>query len=265
LAFCRLPVPAESSCKPPVIIGLMRVFFPLFVCGAVLFAQTPAPVRPAAKSGVAHAPSAGAPAVPAGRNAKAPDILRVKFVTTKGDFVIEADRGFAPLGADRFYNLVKSGFFTNARFFRVVSGFMAQFGIPASPALNKAWQNSNIQDDPVLQSNRPGMVTFAKSSAPNSRSTQIFINLVDNGSKLDNQGFAPFGMVLEGMEVVQKLYSGYGDMPSMGGHGPDPTLIQSQGNAYLDKNFPNLDTIKSATIIFPVGAPAAASASKTGR
>ncbi len=179
---------------------------------------------------------------PATLNAKAPESFQVKFTTTKGDFVVEVTRAWAPLGADRFYNLVKHGFFTDAAFFRNLSGFMVQFGLNADPAVNRAWQNANIKDDQGKQSNAPGMITFA-TAGPNTRTTQLFINF-GNNTFLDSQGFAPFGKVISGMDVVQKLYNGYGERPDQG-------QITSQGKAYLDKNFPNLDTIKSATIISP--------------
>jgi peptidyl-prolyl cis-trans isomerase A (cyclophilin A) len=184
--------------------------------------------------------------------ARAPDLYRVKVATTKGDFVIEVNRAWAPLGADRFYNLVRNGFFTDASFFRVVPGFIVQFGIPANPRIAAAWQNANILDDRVMQSNKKGTITFAKTDLPNSRTTQLFLNLGDN-TPLDGQGFAPFGTVTEGMDVVLNIYSGYGERP-------EQDRIQSQGKAYLDKNFPQLDSIKSATVIFPE--PTAAPAPK---
>ncbi|MGA3293023.1 MAG: peptidylprolyl isomerase [Candidatus Acidiferrales bacterium] len=183
---------------------------------------------------------------PATLTAKAPDVYQVKFTTTKGDFVVQVTRSWAPLGSDRFYNLVKHGFFTDAAFFRVVPGFIVQFGLSASPAVNKVWQSANIKDDPVTQSNRPGYLTFA-TAGPNTRTTQLFINF-GNNTFLDNQGFAPFGQVISGMDVVQSLYSGYGEKPDQG-------AITAQGKAYLDKSFPNIDSIKSATIVAPAAAP----------
>ena len=160
----------------------------------------------------------------------------------RGRFVIEVHREWAPLGADRFYNLVKNGFYDDIRFFRVLDGFMAQFGMHGDPAIQSAWGRANFNDDPVKQSNKKGYVTFAKSSAPNSRSTQVFINFVDN-TGLDAQGFAPFGQVVEGMENVDKLYSGYGRQ-----NVPDQGRITAEGNAYLAKEYPKLDYIKKATI-----------------
>jgi peptidyl-prolyl cis-trans isomerase A (cyclophilin A) len=158
--------------------------------------------------------------------------------------VIEVHRDWAPIAADRFYNLVRAGFFTNAAFFRVVPNFMVQFGLSANPAVNKAWSNANMIDDPVKQSNKRGYVTFARTGAPNSRSTQLYINYKDN-LFLDppsQQGFAPFGTVTEGMDVVDKISSAYGERPDQG-------QITAEGDAYISKNFPNIDKIKSAKIL----------------
>jgi len=177
---------------------------------------------------------------------QAPATFKAKFDTSKGPVVITVHRDWAPIGADRFYNLVKNGFYDDARFFRVLDNFMAQVGINGNPAIQTNWKTATIQDDPVKQSNKRGFVTFAKSGAPNSRSTQIFINFKDNSS-LDKSGFAPFGEVTAGMDVVDKLYSGYGEgAPS--GRGPEQGKIQAEGNAYLNKDFPKLDYIKKATI-----------------
>jgi len=178
---------------------------------------------------------------------KSPDQYKVKFKTTKGDVVIEVTRAWSPNGADRFYNLVQNGFFTDIAFFRVVEGFMAQFGISGDPALAARWSNSGMPDDPVKQSNKRGYITYAKTSNPNSRSTQMFINFGDN-SFLDGQGFAPFGRVTEGMEVVDKLYNGYGDMPPRGNCPDQGTMVRS-GNKYLKESFPKLDYLKSASIV----------------
>jgi peptidyl-prolyl cis-trans isomerase A (cyclophilin A) len=182
---------------------------------------------------------------PASLNQKAPTVYKAKFDTSKGTFVIEVHRDWAPNGADRFYNLVKSGFYDNARFFRVIRGFMVQFGINGDPRISAVWQNANIKDDPVRQSNRRGYITFA-TAGPNTRTTQVFINYADNRA-LDSQGFSPFGRVVSGMNVVDALYAGYGEGAPQG-LGPDQDRIQQQGNAYLIKNFPNLDYIKKATI-----------------
>jgi peptidyl-prolyl cis-trans isomerase A (cyclophilin A) len=183
---------------------------------------------------------------PSALTEKAPETYTVKFDTTKGPVLIEVHRDWAPAGADRFYNLVKNGFYDDTRFFRVLDGFMAQLGINGTPAIQSNWRNATIPDDPVKQSNKRGFVTFAKSSAPNSRSTQIFINYRDNSS-LDRQGFAPFGQVTTGMDVVDKLYSGYGE-GAPGGSGPEQQKVQMEGNAYLMKDFPKLDYVKKATI-----------------
>jgi peptidyl-prolyl cis-trans isomerase A (cyclophilin A) len=178
---------------------------------------------------------------PSKLTAKAPDVYKAHFVSTKGDFVIEVHRDWAPNAADRFYNLVKSGFFDDTRFFRVVDGFMVQFGISGDPEVAKKWTNADIPDDPVKQSNKPGFVTFAQTNAPNSRSSQVFINYGDN-ARLDATRFAPFGQVTKGMDVVTSIYKGYGESPNQG-------LIQSQGNAYLDSRFPKLDGVKHAEIL----------------
>jgi len=180
-------------------------------------------------------------------NAKAPESFKVKLQTSKGDVVVEVTRAWAPNGADRFYNLVKNGYFEGCRFFRVISDFMVQFGIHGDPAVNQVWREARIPDDPVQESNKRGYVTFA-TAGPNSRTTQIFINFTDRNAGLDAQGFAPFGKVVEGMEVVDKLYSGYGEGAPQG-QGPEQGRAQGEGNAYLVKNFPNLDYIKTATVM----------------
>jgi peptidyl-prolyl cis-trans isomerase A (cyclophilin A) len=201
----------------------------------------------AVSNAAAQAPAA-APSLsnPASLNEKAPDSFRAKFETSKGDFVIEVTRNWAPNGADRFYNLVKNGFFTDVRFFRVLSGFMAQFGIHGDPNIQRNWVSARIPADPVKESNRRGYITYAMAGAPTTRTTQLFINFQNNGG-LDAQGFAPFGRVVSGMDVVDKLHAGYGEgAPS--GRGPNQQLIQQQGNAYLNQNFPQLDFIRSATI-----------------
>jgi peptidyl-prolyl cis-trans isomerase A (cyclophilin A) len=182
---------------------------------------------------------------PAGLTEQAPPRYQVTLDTSKGPIVIDVHRDWAPLGADRFYNLVKNGFFDDVRFFRVIEGFMVQFGIHGNPAVASAWKNAQIKDDPVKQSNKRGFVTFA-TAGPNTRTTQLFINFGDNAS-LDRQGFAPFGEVSKGMDVVDKIYSGYGEgAPS--GKGPNQGRLQAEGNAYLNKDFPKLDYIKTATI-----------------
>jgi len=181
---------------------------------------------------------------------KAPDTYQVKFNTTRGDFVITVTRSWAPLGADRFYNLVKHHFYDNATMFRVVPGFVAQFGISAYPPVSAAWKSTEIKDDPVAQSNKKGFITFATAGA-NTRTTQVFINMVDNG-RLDAMGFAPFGQVTDGMNVVGMFYDQYGDSA-----GIDQDAIEKQGKAYLDKGFPKLDIINSATLVGAAPAPTA--------
>jgi peptidyl-prolyl cis-trans isomerase A (cyclophilin A) len=182
---------------------------------------------------------------PAALSEKAPPVYKARFDTSKGTFVIEVHRDWAPNGADRFYNLVKNGFYDDTRFFRVVSGFMVQFGINGDPKIAAPWREATIQDDPVKQSNKRGYITFA-TAGPNSRTSQVFINFVDNSS-LDRQGFSPFGQITSGMSVVDALFSDYGEgAPS--GRGPDQGRIQREGNAYLKKGFAKLDYIKKATI-----------------
>lgn len=182
----------------------------------------------------------------AGCSGHAPDVYKVNLDTSKGPVVIEVHRDWAPLGADHFYELVKSGYYDGARFFLVLPGFMAQFGVAADPKVTAKWKNANLQDEPVKQSNTRGMVTYAKSSLPNSRTTQLFIN-TGNNARLDSDGFAPFGQVVSGMEAVDQLYNGYGEGAPQG-RGPDQSQIEEQGNAYLEKDFPMLDYIKKATV-----------------
>lgn len=184
---------------------------------------------------------------PAKLNAKAPAVFSVRFETTKGPFVVEVHRDWAPNGADRFYNLVRNGFYDGARFYRVIAGFMAQFGFSGDTAIDTAWKDSSIADDPVKQSNTRGMVSFAM-RGPNTRSTQLFINYSDQNNRLDRMGFSPFGKVTSGMEVVDAFYSEYGEGSPMGG-GPSQAQIGAEGNAYLTANFPKLDSIKSARIV----------------
>lgn len=183
---------------------------------------------------------------------KAPDVYKARFETTKGVFVIQVTRAWAPLGADHFYNLVNNGYYDDCRFFRVVKDFMAQFGINGDPKLNTVWRQSRIQDDPVKQSNKRGYISFA-TSGPNSRTTQVFINYSDSNAQLDGMGFAPFGKVVEGMKVVDSLYAEYGDGAPRG-NGPDQGRAQMEGNAYLEKSFPKLNYIKSAVIVGGEGA-----------
>jgi peptidyl-prolyl cis-trans isomerase A (cyclophilin A) len=218
-------------CSSVVLIGAV----------ALVSAQTAAP-KPAAPK-----PAAGPNRLlnPAALTGKAPDTYRVKFDTSKGVVVVEVHREWAPNGADRFYNLVRGGFYNDVRFFRVLTGFMAQFGMSGNPAVQKVWGSpaQQLKDDPVKQSNKRGYVTFAN-AGPNSRSTQVFINMVDNAF-LDPEGmhFAPFGQVVEGMEIVDMLFAGYGRQ-----NVPDQSRITNEGNTYLIKEYPKLDYVKTATI-----------------
>jgi peptidyl-prolyl cis-trans isomerase A (cyclophilin A) len=180
---------------------------------------------------------------------RAPDTVRVRFETTKGPFVVEAYRAWAPNGVDRFYQLARHGFYDGDRFFRVLTGFMAQFGLSGDPNVTAAWQDRSFPDDPVKHSNVRGTITFAMRGVPNSRTTQLFVNYRDN-SNLDGMGFAPFGVVTEGMAVVDSLYAEYGEgFP--GGPGPDQERASAQGNAYLQHDFPKLDYITKATVLTP--------------
>jgi peptidyl-prolyl cis-trans isomerase A (cyclophilin A) len=236
---------------------MKAIFTSIVLClalrGSSLLAQAPASKSAAASKSATS--KTGTPAArpslltPASLHAKAPEVYKAQFTTTRGDFVVEVHRASAPLGADRFYNLVKNGYFTNAAFFRVVPGFIVQFGLNANPAVNKVWMNANIKDDPVMGSNKRGTLVFA-TAGPNTRTTQLFINFGDNAG-LDRQGFAPFGTVTDGMDVVDKIYPGYGERP-------DQQRITEEGKAYLDKNFPMLDSIKAAKILpaEPAAAPA---------
>lgn len=182
---------------------------------------------------------------PAALNERAPATYKARFDTSKGAFVVEVRREWAPNGADRFYNLVKNGFYDNVRFFRVLERFMAQFGINGDPKISAQWRNANIPDDPVKQSNKRGFITYA-TSGPNSRTTQVFINFGDN-SRLDRDGFSPFGQVTSGMNVLDALYNGYGE-GAPDGKGPHQGRVQAEGNAYLNKEFPRLDFVRKATI-----------------
>ena len=172
---------------------------------------------------------------------EAPATFRARFETTKGIFVVEVERRLAPRGADRFYNLVRHGYYNGTKLFRVIPGFVVQWGMSGDPALNKEWNQARIQDDPVMTSNEPGTITFAM-AGPNTRTTQLFINYKNNAG-LDGQGFSPFGRVVEGMEVVESFNAEYGATPSN-----NQQRIGAEGNAFLDKHFPNLDAILSATI-----------------
>ncbi len=175
-----------------------------------------------------------------------PDVYTVRFDTSKGVFAVEVHKAWAPEGAERFYRLVERRFFDDTRFFRVVRNFVVQFGIHGNPKLAAVWRNLTIRDDPVTESNKRGYVTFA-TSGPNTRTTQVFINLTDN-TRLDKLGFSPFGRVTDGIEVVDRLYSAYGDGPPRGS-GPDQEQIERRGNEYLEEKFPRLDYIRTARIV----------------
>jgi peptidyl-prolyl cis-trans isomerase A (cyclophilin A) len=223
--------------------GLSFALMLLAACGG---GDAPPPEQdtpPAPPPEATPPPAAPAPAAPT----TAPATFRVRFETSKGDFVVEVDRSLAPNGADRFHQLVSENFFDEVRFFRVMAGFMAQFGINGDPTVTARWRAQPIQDDPVVGTNTRGTITFAMTSQPNSRSSQLFINLVDN-TNLDASGFAPIGRVVEGMDVVDQLYSGYGEGAPRG-NGPDQSMIVSQGNAYLTQSFPQLDYIEQARIV----------------
>jgi peptidyl-prolyl cis-trans isomerase A (cyclophilin A) len=211
-------------------------------------APSPAPaVAPAPAPAPAATPTGAASAAlldPSRAKDKAPDIYKATFATSKGSFTIEVHRDWAPNGADRFYNLLKMGFYDEARFFRVVSGFMVQFGISGNPQVNSVWREARIPDDPVKQTNKRGYITFA-TSGPDSRTTQVFINFVDNAN-LDRMGFAPFGTIVSGLNVVDQLYSGYGEGYPRG-RGPDQGRMQLEGNTYLMRDFPQLDFINKAS------------------
>jgi peptidyl-prolyl cis-trans isomerase A (cyclophilin A) len=208
----------------------MKPYSPfLFLVGAIILASCSKQTEPAAPAKVEHAP----------------DVFRVKFETSKGDFVVQVNKEWAPLGADRFFELVQSRFFDGGRFFRVMPRFMVQFGINGDPKVSELWANARLKDDPVKQSNTKGRITFA-TSGPSSRTTEVFINYVDN-ARLDKQGFAPFGEVVSGMDAVEKFYSAYGDVAPRG-NGPNQSYIETQGNDYLERSFPRLDSIKKASV-----------------
>jgi peptidyl-prolyl cis-trans isomerase A (cyclophilin A) len=224
----------------------MKAFLPALVVCATAFCGIPAHAQ---STSATHKPSASkhsAPAAqpsllnPASLTAKAPAEFKVRFTTTAGDFMVQVHKDWAPAGADRFYNLVRRGFFTNASFFRVVPGFVVQFGLNPNPAVNKVWEKAKIQDDPVKQTNKRGTLVFA-TAGPNTRTTQLFINFADN-SRLDKMGFAPFAEVIDGLDTIDKIYSGYGEQPRQ-------DLITDQGDAYITKNFPKIDKIKLARVV----------------
>ncbi len=239
------------------------VLLAILLTGAVL-AQTPTKTAPGTT------PYQGAPLRkrprrdlmnPASLNRTAPATFRAKLTTTKGDIIIEVTRDWAPRGADRFYNLVRAGFYTDCAFYRNIGGFMVQFGLSARPEVTKVWSSARIPDDPVKKSNTRGMVTFA-TAGPGTRTTQLFINFGNNANLDTNAGvFAPFGEVVEGgMSVADMLYNGYGGAPA-----DQFQQIEEQGKPFLDRNFPKLDRILTATIVPaapPANAPPAAAGTK---
>jgi peptidyl-prolyl cis-trans isomerase A (cyclophilin A) len=226
LAACSAPAPAPSPSPTPT--------------------PTPTAVAPApspSPSVSAAGPVSGPPALyaPSRATAKAPATFRARFTTTRGTFVVSVTRAWAPLGADRFYNLVQAGFFDGARFFRIVPKFVVQFGLNGDPRVNAAWESARLEDDPVKQTNSRGRITFA-TAGPGTRTTQLFVNLKDNRG-LDGMGFAPFGEVsAAGMAVVDGLYAGYGELPDQG-------RITMEGNRYLEAQFPQLDYVRRAEIV----------------
>jgi peptidyl-prolyl cis-trans isomerase A (cyclophilin A) len=187
-------------------------------------------------------------ALPIGHH-KAPDVFRVKFETTAGDFIIEAHRDWAPHGADRFYDLVRSRYYDDSRFFRVVAGRWVQFGINGDPKIAQQQRHHTIPDDVLIQHNTRGFVAFSN-TGPNTRSTQVYINLGDNSARNDVEaGFAPFGQIVEGMDVVEKIYSGYGENSGGGMRAGRQDKMFEGGNAHLDREFPKLDKLIRATIV----------------
>lgn len=177
----------------------------------------------------------------------APPLFEVKVETSKGDFIMEVHRDWAPIGTDRFYNLVRTGFYDDSRFYRVHAGFIVQFGLPGDPAVTTVWKDLAMPDDPVVESNEKGFVTFAM-TGPDTRTTQLYINLDDN-TRLDDQGFAPIGRIVEGMDVVEQLYAEYDESAGGGMRGGNQGKIIAEGNAHLDAEFPNLDSLNRALII----------------
>jgi peptidyl-prolyl cis-trans isomerase A (cyclophilin A) len=242
--------------QPTHVLAAAFAFVALLACGAGPSPLPSASIAPNSPPSSEPAPSlppaahhAPAELDPSLATARAPEVFLAEFTTTKGAFVVEVHRSWAPNGADRFYNLVKIGFYDDTRFFRAIPDFMVQFGIPGDPGVASKWQSASIDDDPVTQSNLRGLVTFAQTGRPNSRTTQIFICYA-NHPTLDASGFAPFAKVARGMDVVDALYKGYGEgAPS--GHGPAQERIQSEGNAYLDREFPKLDRILVTRIVQP--------------
>jgi peptidyl-prolyl cis-trans isomerase A (cyclophilin A) len=245
----------------------MRLLFKIAIlaCACSVYsnlaaAQTPTPAPSKKPAAAAKAPAKATPydpalLQPATLKARAPAEYEVKFETTAGDFTVKVTRAWAPNGADRFYNLVRHHYYDGAAFFRVLSGFMAQFGISPYPEVSKAWENATIKDDPIVQSNHRGFLSFA-TAGPNTRTTQVFINY-GNNEALDKSGFSAFAVVADGMDVVDKLYNGYGE-GAPDGHGPSQDLASTRGRVYLEKSFPKLDSIRTATLVPSTAPPAPA-------
>jgi peptidyl-prolyl cis-trans isomerase A (cyclophilin A) len=232
---------------------MKKILINILLCGVVFAQSKTAPAKAPAKAAAPKPDLMN----PGSLKATAPATFEAKFTTTKGDIVIQVTRAWAPLGASRFYNLVRAGFFTDCAFFRVLRTprpFMAQFGISPVPAIAKAWQDAKIPDDRPIESNKRGRITFA-TAGPNTRTTQLFINFSDN-TFLDSQGFSPFGEVIDGMDVVDKINAEYGETPDQG-------KIQAEGKAYLDRYYPRLDKILKASIL-PPAPPAAKPADSKG-
>jgi peptidyl-prolyl cis-trans isomerase A (cyclophilin A) len=247
----RLPFIVTMSCRTLLAAALALAM--LWGCGSGPTPLAQEPVAPAVASSVPqlalpsathHAPEELDPSL---ATARAPEVFFADFTTSKGNFVVEVHRAWAPNAADRFYNLVKLGFYDDDRFFRAIPDFMAQFGIPGDPQVTTRWRHAAFADDPVVQSNLRGFVSFARTGEPNSSATQVFISF-ENHPGLDASGFAPFGKVARGMEVVDDLYKGYGE-GAPNGAGPDQHRIETEGNAYLDREFPKLDRILYTRIV----------------
>ena len=237
----------------PNLFTILTLSAPLFACGGNTAPAESAKSEKSDEATPKAEPEKAEPAKPAvphpdsripPRPSSAPLKFKAKFETTKGDFVVEVTKEWAPKGADRFF--VTIGYYTDIPMFRVIEGFMVQFGIHGDPKMNKVWRNASILDDKVSQSNTPGMLTFA-TRGPNTRTTQLFINYGQN-ARLDGMGFAPFGKVVEGMDVVNNVYSGYGEGAPRG-RGPAQGRMQSEGNTYLKAEFPEMDYIKSVSIV----------------
>ena len=248
--FIRFQRPTQDVTLSPCrvrVSGPMNNYFSMGLLGLLLCQAGASAQDSTTATDQKNSPSDSAAfAEPSKLTEKAPETFKAVFDTTKGKFTVEVTRSLSPNGADRFYNLVRSGYFQDIAFFRVIDGFMCQFGIHGDPAVSSKWKTASIPDDSVKGSNTRGTITFA-TAGPNTRTTQLFINFADN-KRLDSMGFSPFGKVVEGMDVVDKIYNGYGEGAPQG-RGPNQGKIQAEGNAYLKRDFPKLDYIKSVTIV----------------